>query len=318
MCGIAGLIHRDGSAGIGGEMTSMLQALKHRGPDSSGFALYGVPRNGDYMLRFKVAEQEDMAHGFDIHAEVKKRKAEVDERIQSTGAAIVEEEDATEYAFRYRVSFADGGAEDQENLKRFADYLEDVEGAEILSLGRALELVKDLGDASRVSDQYRLGAFEGTHAIGHTRMATESDVDIRSAHPYWAYPFSDIAVVHNGQLTNYWGFRRDMERRGHRFMSNCDSELIAVYLADRMSGGMALKDAIELSVGELDGVFTYLVATADSLGMAKDTMAAKPMVLYESDTFVGVASEEVAIRSVFRDEIDTWDPYEGEVMVWQI
>ena len=184
-------------------------------------------------------------------------------------------------------------------------------------MGRALELIKDLGDATRVSDQYHLGTFKGTHAIGHTRMATESDVDIRSAHPYWAYPFSDIAVVHNGQLTNYWGFRRELERRGHRFMSNCDSELIAVYLADRMSDGMKLKDAMELSVSELDGVFTYLVATADSLGMAKDTMAAKPLVLYESDNFIGVASEEVAIRSIFRDEIDTWDPYEGEVMVWQ-
>jgi len=318
MCGIAGLIHRGGSAEIGSEMTSMLQALKHRGPDSTGFALYGVPQNGDYMLRFKVAEQEDMAHGFDIHDEVKRRKTEVDSRIQSDGTKIVAEENATEYAFRYRVQFANGTSDDQTTLKRFADYIEDIEGAEILSMGRGLELIKDLGDATRVSDQYRLGTFNGTHAIGHTRMATESDVDIRSAHPYWAYPFSDIAVVHNGQLTNYWTFRRELERSGHRFMSNCDSELIAVYLADRMASGMALKDAMDLSVSELDGVFTYLVATADSLGMAKDTMAAKPMVLYESDSFVGVASEEVAIRSVFRNEIDTWDPYEGEVMVWQI
>ena len=318
MCGIAGLIHRGGNAEIGSEMTSMLQALKHRGPDSTGFALYGVPQNGDYMLRFKVAEQEDMAHGFDIHDEVKRRKAEVDLRIQSDGTKIVTEENATEYAFRYRVQFANGASEDQTKLKRLADYIEDIEGAEILSMGRGLELVKDLGDAIRVSDQYQLGTFNGTHAIGHTRMATESDVDIRSAHPYWAYPFSDIAVVHNGQLTNYWTFRRELERRGHRFMSNCDSELIAVYIADRMASGIALKEAMDLSVSELDGVFTYLVATADSLGMAKDTMAAKPMVLYESESFVGVASEEVAIRSIFRDEIDTWDPYEGEVMVWQI
>ena len=318
MCGIAGLIHRGGSAEIGSQMTSMLQALKHRGPDSTGFALYGVPQNGDYMLRFKVAEQEDMAHGFDIHDEVKRRKAEVDARIQSDGSKIIEEENATEYAFRYRVQFANGASDNQTRLKRFADYIEDIEGAEILSMGRGLELVKDLGDATRVSNQYHLGTFNGTHAIGHTRMATESDVDIRSAHPYWAYPFSDIAVVHNGQLTNYWTFRRELERRDHRFMSNCDSELIAVYLADRMASGMELKEAMDLSVDELDGVFTYLVATSDSLGMAKDTMAAKPMVLYESDSFVGVASEEVAIRSVFRNEIDTWDPYEGEVKVWQI
>ena len=117
-------------------------------------------------------------------------------------------------------------------MKRLATYIEDLEGVEVLSLGRALELIKDLGDAEVVSGQYDLTGFEGTHAIGHTRMATESDVDIRSAHPYWAYPYSDISVVHNGQITNYWIMRREMERRGHRFLSNCDSELIAVYLAD--------------------------------------------------------------------------------------
>ena len=168
-----------------------------------------------------------------------------------------------------------------------------------------------------VSDQYKLSGFSGTHAIGHTRMATESDVDIRSAHPYWAYPFNDVSVVHNGQLTNYWTNRRDLERRGHRFMSDCDSELIAVYIAHRIDEGDDLEAAMKRSVDELDGVFTYLVATADSLGMAKDVMAAKPMVLYESDDLIALASEEVAIRSIFPNEIDTFDPYEGEVRVWQ-
>lgn len=310
MCGIAGLIHRGKSSNVGRELTDMLQSLKHRGPDSTGFALYGNPKSGEHVLRFKVAEQEDMRHGFQIHDQVRERRAEVDRRLDELGARRVSEEEATEYAFRYWIAF-DG------DMKKLADYVEDVEGAEILSMGNALELVKDLGDATVVSGQYGLGEFGGTHAIGHTRMATESDVDIRSAHPYWAYPFNDISVVHNGQLTNYWGFRREMERRGHRFMSNCDSELIAVYLADRMERGEDLEEAMHRSVDELDGVFTYVVATSDRLGMAKDVMAAKPMVLYESDDFVALASEEVAIRSVFPHEIDTYDPYEGEVMVWQ-
>ncbi len=317
MCGIAGIIHRGEIGDIGREMTSMLQALKHRGPDSAGFAMYGLKQGDDYVLRFKVAEQEDLGTGFDIHRQIQERKASVDERIRGMGAEVVSEKAATEYAFRYRLRFSDGAMDQYEEIKRFADYIEDIEGAEILSLGRALELIKDLGDASRVSEQYGLGDFKGTHGIGHTRMATESDVDIRSAHPYWAYPLSDVAVVHNGQLTNYWNFRRALEHKGHRFVSDCDSELIAVYLADSMAEGVGLKEAMERSVRELDGVFTYLVATADSLGMAKDSMAAKPMVLYESESFVGLASEEVAIRSVFRDEIETWDPYEGVVMVWQ-
>ncbi len=309
MCGIAGLIHRKGTGDIGREMTAMLQSLKHRGPDSTGYALYGEPKGEELVLRFKVAEQEDMAKGFDIHRQVTERKQKVDGRIVELGGKILEEDLATEYAYRYRIAFSG-------DLRKLANYIEDVEGAEILSIGHGLELIKDLGDAKRVSEQYALPGFNGTHAIGHTRMATESDVDIRSAHPYWAYPFADVSVVHNGQLTNYWKGRREMERRGHRFMSNCDSELIAVYLADRMQQGAALEDAMKDSIDRLDGVFTYLVATADKLGMAKDVMAAKPMVLYESDKFIALASEEVAIRSIFPHEIDTVDPYEGEVRVW--
>jgi glutamate synthase domain-containing protein 1 len=310
VCGIAGLIHRNKTADIGQEMTAMLQALRHRGPDSTGFALYGPTRPNQYVLRFKVAEAEDMKKAFKIREQIRERHAAVDRRLEELGAKVVEEDQATDYAYRYIFGF-DG------DLKHLASYIEDIEGVEILSIGHALELIKDLGDAESVSKSYHLKGFNGTHAIGHTRMATESDVDIRSAHPYWAYPFSDVSVVHNGQLTNYWGNRRALERRGQRFMSNCDSELIAVYLADRMDRGDELEEAMRRSIDELDGVFTYLVATSDSLGMAKDVMAAKPMVLYEGEDFVGLASEEVAIRSVFPHEIETFDPYEGEVRVWQ-
>lgn len=309
MCGIAGLIHRDGAAGIGQEMTAMLQALRHRGPDSTGFAIYGDASNGEYVLRFKVAEQEDLASGFKIHDEIKQRRAEVDSRLKSLGVDVTAAEDATEYAYRYRIKFSG-------DLKKLADFVEDVEGAEILSIGNGLELIKDLGDATVVSNQYALGDFRGTHGIGHTRMATESDVDIRSAHPYWAYPYNDIAVVHNGQITNYWLMRRQLERQGQRFVSNCDSELLAVYTANNLEQGATLEESMTRSIQEIDGVFTYLVATEDSLGMAKDTMAAKPMVLFESDNLVVLASEEVAIRSIMPHEIDTWDPYDEEVRVW--
>ena len=311
MCGIAGIIRRGSPGNIGEEMTSMLQSLKHRGPDSTGFAVYGIPEENQFVIRFKVAEQEDLISGFDIHQQIIDRRAVVDSRLEEMGAEIISQDTVTEYAFRY--TFRKEG-----DLRRLAEYIEDVDGAEILSLGTALELIKDLGDAGVVSGQYNLGNFNGTHGIGHSRMATESDVDIRSAHPYWAYPFNDVAVVHNGQLTNYWNWRRSLEHRGHRFMSNCDSELIAVYLADKMDRGFELEGAMHDSLEELDGVFTYVVATSDCLGMAKDLMAAKPMVLYESDDFVALASEEVAIRSIFPHEIDTFDPYEGEVRVWQL
>jgi hypothetical protein len=227
------------------------------------------------------------------------------------GADIHDVEEATEYAYRVAFTFPNG------NLKELADRIEDITDAEVLSLGRSLEIVKDLGDAEEVADQYDLKSFTGTHAIGHVRMATESDVDISGAHPYWAYPFTDVAVVHNGQLTNYFQWKRRLERSGHRFQSECDSEIIAVYLAEKMTEGASLEDAMKESLEELDGVFTYIAVTAEALGVCKDEMAAKPLVLYESDGVVALASEEIAIRAVIGHEISTYDPYEGEVMVWQ-
>ena len=311
MCGIAGIIHKQAGKGanIGEQMTSMLQALKHRGPDSTGYAMYGED-NGNQIMRFKVAEAADLEGSYDIHAAIESRLALIDSRLAELGVKVVKKESPTEYAHRYEIEFSG-------DMKKVADFVEDIEGVEILSIGNSLELIKDLGDAAIVSGQYGLDGFNGTHGIGHTRMATESDVDIRSAHPYWAYPFSDVAVVHNGQLTNYWTNRRALERKGHRFSSNCDSELIAVYIADRMNQGDDLETAMKNSVEYLDGVFTYLVATKDELGMAKDVMAAKPMVVYEGDDMIALASEEVAIRKLFDHHIETFDPYHGEVRVWQ-
>jgi glutamate synthase domain-containing protein 1 len=309
MCGIAGLIHRNEGGPIGQEMGAMLKALRHRGPDSTGYGLYGEPNDdGRVVMRMKLAETEEVNSGYSIHGEIEERAAKVEERLNELGAEVIETSSPTEYTRRYVFRY-------EGDMGKLTDWIQD-EHVEILSIGHSLELVKDLGDADRVSDLYDLGNISGTHAIGHTRMATESDVDISSAHPYWAFPYNDVAVVHNGQLTNFWTMRRQLEHRGHHFNSKNDSELIAVYISDRMDKGDTLEEAMQRSIHELDGVFTYLVTTSDSLGMAKDTMAAKPMVLYEDDQFVALGSEEVAIRSIFPHEIDTSDPYDEEVRVW--
>ena len=309
MCGIAGLIHRGKNSTVGSEMTQMLQALKHRGPDSTGYAVYGEAASG-LVMRLKIAEADDMDRGRGVFAELDRRIGAIDNIMSEHGVKVSKKEKVTDYAFRYEFTF-------NEDLGKLAEHIEEVEGAEILSIGKGLELIKDLGDAAVVSEAYGLGTFQGTHGIGHTRMATESDVDIRSAHPYWAFPYNDVSVVHNGQITNYWIMRRQMEKKGHRFTSNCDSELLAVYTAHNLSLGVNLEDSLRKSIEEIDGVFTYLVATKDQLGMAKDTMAAKPLVLYESDELIAMASEEVAIRAILPEEIDTSDPYDEEVRVWQ-
>jgi len=313
MCGIAGLIHKDKSVNIGTELQSMLQALKHRGPDSTGYALYGDTDGKNFIMRFKVGENvgEGSTSVNEETAVYDERKKLVDKHLVDMGATILKEERLTPYSLRYEIEY-------DKDLMVFSKKIESVPMVEILSIGKSLELVKDIGDAKEVYDRYNLNKIIGTHAIGHARMATESGVDIKSAHPFWGYPFSDVSVVHNGQLTNYWNNRRALENKGMRFMSECDSELIAVYLAEKMRNGATLVEGMKDSLTGLDGVFTYFVATKDSLGMAKDTMAAKPLVLYESDNLIAMGSEEIAIRAILPQEIDTYDPYDGEVKVWQI
>ena len=308
MCGIAGIIHRDGPGDIGSEITRMLQSMKHRGPDSTGFALYGPP-DDLLVMRIKLADPNDN-RGFGWGERLERHRNEIESRLSKIGATVDAIRGDQEYA--YRIKFRYTG-----ELKPLADYVEDIPGCEVLSLGHSLEIIKDLSDAESVAERYGLAEFTGTHAIGHVRMATESDVDISGAHPYWAYPFGDVAVVHNGQLTNYFQWKHRLERSGHRFQSECDSEIIAVYLAEKMSEGSSLEDAMRESLDDLDGVFTYLCVTEDALGVAKDEMAAKPLVLYESDDLVALASEEIAIRAIVDHEIETYDPYEREVLVWK-
>jgi glutamate synthase domain-containing protein 1 len=308
MCGIAGLIYKNGSTSIGDDMSRMLQSMKHRGPDSTGYALYRPPSD-DWVMHVKLADV-NAERDFDFVGRIRRNRDEVRRRLEAEGARVIETLDTSPHAMTVTFSY------DGDDLKPLADRVEDIRGTEVLSLGHTLEIIKDIGDAQTVAGDYGLGRFQGTHGIGHVRMATESDVDISGAHPYWAYPFSDVAVVHNGQLTNYHQWRRRLERAGHRFQSECDSEIIAVYLAERMDGGDSLEEAMQRSLSELDGVFTYLAVTGDELGMAKDELAAKPLVLYEGDDVVALASEETAIRAVLDREIDTYDPYENEVMVW--
>jgi len=177
MCGIAGLIHRGKTSDIGAEMTSMLQSLKHRGPDSTGFALYGRSQSAHYVMRFKVAEQEDMRKSLDIHDKVKERRAIVDQRLDKLGVKMLEQSNATEYAHRYQ--FAYNG-----DMRALAEQVEDVDSAEILSIGPALELVKDVADASTVAARYAPPDIPGTHAAGHTRPAPACQLRIRSSPPY--------------------------------------------------------------------------------------------------------------------------------------
>src|SRR3712207_4132549 len=149
-------------------MTRMLQSMKHRGPDSTGYALYGSGNGSNgaagerLVMRYTLADAND-PRDFEFLERIERNRAEVEERMRTLGATIVDLEQETEYAYRADIRYPG-------DLKQLADYVEDVPGCEVLSLGHSLEIVKDLGGAETVADQYGLARFDGTHAIGHVRM----------------------------------------------------------------------------------------------------------------------------------------------------
>ena len=294
MCSIAGILFKhDKRPNLGmttGEaLTEMMDACRHRGPDSAGWAIYEEPREGMLRLRFFV--RRATGQGEDI--------ARIQEGLSRHGAEIVEDESV---GCTYKAVVKYSG-----DIQQFAYAMERV--GQLVSIGSSLDLVKDVGQPYGLKRLYNIGRFDGTHGIGHTRLATETGVHPETAHPFWATGFADVATVHNGQITNYWIMRRRLERRGMEFRTENDTELIAVYLAYKMSQGVPLKDALRSSLDDLDGTFSYLVSTIDSIGYAKDKLAAKPMVKYEDDDMIALASEEVALNRLFPGRsLDTTEP----------
>jgi glutamate synthase domain-containing protein 1 len=301
MCGIAGILYKSLAEGrnqtTGQALIDMLDGCQHRGPDSTGFALYGDATDDQLRLRFFIGSGDEAAAAID----------KIKEILAQHQAEIVDDE---VIGNNYRVVVNFSG----ETWKMAYD-LEHV--AKVISIGTSLEIIKDVGSAHDVDDTYHVQSYSGTHGLGHVRLATESDVKPEAAHPFWATGFSDIAIVHNGQITNYWKMRRRLEQRGYEFHTDNDSELIAVYLAEKLSQGVALKDALKTSIDDLDGTFSFLVSTKDEIGYAKDRLAVKPMVMYETDDLIAIASEEVSLNKLFPGQaLNTMEPAPGTYNTW--
>ena len=297
MCGIAGIFFKTSGSNqvLGKALVDMLDGCQHRGPDSTGFALYADDVDG-LRLRFIV-------EGDDAETSIARIRAALAEH----GATIAKEkhEGAT-----YVVDVHYDG-----EIRPFAYAME--HAAKLVSIGSALDIVKDVGTSHDLDATYRIGEIRGSHGIGHVRLATESEVKPEAAHPFWATGFADVAIVHNGQITNYWKMRRRLEARGFEFRTDNDSELIAVYVADKLAKGVRLETALEESVDDLDGTFSFLVSTKDGIGFAKDRLAAKPMVMYEDDSLVAIASEEVSLNRLFPGRpLSTTEPAPGTFRTW--
>ena len=307
MCGIAGRI-LNAPGRVGQDLVEMMDAQEHRGADSTGFAVYGAPRDTGYVLR---------GMGFD-KASLDADMADFRDRLKAHGSDFLEEptfvtDAAKHYCFRMIIS-------DPKDLAAWVADADDLtDRVEVQSCGRSLEIIKDVGGSVAVADKHGVRDMIGTHGLGHARLATESSVLPNASHPFWARPFSDVAIVHNGQITDYFTWREKLERQGYRFLTGNDSELIAVWVSDQMKKGLTVEQALRQSIKQIDGVFTYMIARPEGIGFAKDRFAMKPIVAIEEGGELAAATEEQAVRRVFADECDVIN-YDGPSLtgVWGV
>ncbi|MCK0207658.1 glutamine amidotransferase family protein [Starkeya koreensis] len=270
MCGIVGLFLKQPKLEpeLGALLSEMLDIMCDRGPDSAGFAVYGAGTPGFVKLTLRGPAGTDFeALGAEIGHRVTPRDTH---GVLSVPAA---EEPAVRAA-----------------LARLAP------GLRVVGAGSRMELYKEVGLPADVAKRFKLEAMSGTHAIGHTRMATESAVTTDGAHPFSTGP--DQCLVHNGSLSNHAGVRRLLAREGLPVATENDSEVAAAYLTYRMRGGDTLGEALTHSLDDLDGFYTFVVGTESGFGVLRDPIACKPAVMAETDDYVAFGSEYRALAGL--------------------
>ena len=294
MCGIVGLyLKSEALAGDLGRLTAlMLHEMRGRGPDSAGFAVYGPPEPGAKLVL--------LSEGGDADWSALARRLEA-----AQGAAVAVAPIGYHAVLRTE---GDGQAA--------RDWLiANAPEVTVLSVGRSIELFKGIGDPDAVAERFGLPARTGTHAIAHTRMATESAVTTAGSHPFSTG--ADTCLVHNGSLSNHNGLRRRLEAAGERFQTENDSEVAAGYLAARMRGGDSLSDAVGAALKDLDGFYTFAIGTAGGFAVVRDPIACKPAVLAETDEWVAMSSEFRAIAKLPGvGHARIWEPKPAEIYSW--
>ena len=253
MCGIAGVIYKDKKTHpVGDALTSMLESLQHRGPDSAGYAIYG-------SLNFPE-------NYYQLNIEVKRRKGTLDnlKSLLNQISPIYKEQlvgsvgDSDVYKCKIAL-------DEYSLLQPCIREIDELENVNVINGSHSFEMIKDIGKVKDIAERFDVSSRMGTHGIGHTRFATESGVDRYHAHPYQSYIIPDITVVHNGQITNYWKIRDPLERKGHTFESFNDTECIVHYMADKLDQGYKLEEALDQAVIDLDGPFSILVGTPNGI-----------------------------------------------------
>lgn len=303
MCGIAGFFDKTRDhppSSIGQILITMLEGLACRGPDSTGVALFGPGAGRPAVLRIKLGEEENGT------------------TLVPTLTQFLD----SNYGGRYKISNYGNSArvvvEGVENLPALAARIEALDAEiEVVSMGSSLEIIKQVGSPAHLEQAYGVSRLTGTHGLGHTRLSTESKVDLSHSQPFGSHQLPDLAIVHNGHITNYHQLRRRYEERGVRFYTENDSEVVAIYLADQLHKGRTLRESLEAMLRELDGSYSCLVATAREFGFVKDPFALKPLLWTETENFVALANEEIAIRSALSGAYEVREAQAREVRVWE-
>lgn len=297
MCGIVGFLDKQGrrDAATGRVVLAMLEALACRGPDSAGVALLADAAGaGAWTVRITPADRGAI------------------KQLEALGSVEHWEVQGSSLRFRFRPA-AGTTAEAVERALGAARG-----GLEVLSLGAGLDLVKQVGSPAGLEAAYGVSTWRGPLAIGHTRMSTESRIDLSHSQPFWAHGVPDLATVHNGHVTNYHQLRRIYEQRGVTFYTDNDSEVIGVYLRDRLESGRTLPEALDDSIADLDGAYNYLVLSAEGLGVVRDRFGFKPLVVAETDAFIAVATEEIALRRALPGAYRVSEPPTGQALFYPL
>jgi methylamine---glutamate N-methyltransferase subunit A len=296
MCGIVGLFFKRAAATpeLGSLLSGMLAQMRERGPDSTGFALYGdeaPPGAFKTTLRARAAEYDWVALESELAGAFRTVRP-----VRQYGNHAV---------------FTIAG--DPELVVAWiGQHHPDVE---VFGLGERIEVFKDVGQPDVVARRFALAERCGTHGLGHTRMATESAVTTEHSHPFSTGP--DLCLVHNGSLSNHNRLRRSLQRHGIRFATDNDTEVAAGYLTWRLRQGLSLTEALEAVLTDLDGFYTFAVGTRDGFAILRDPIACKPAVLAETDDWVAMATEYRAIATLpGAATAEIWEPRPATVYSW--
>ncbi|SLN57278.1 Glutamine--fructose-6-phosphate aminotransferase [isomerizing] [Roseovarius albus] len=295
MCGIVGLFLKDKSLEpqLGDMLTDMLITMTDRGPDSAGIAIYGDDESGTSKLTVQSDEADTL---FPHLAETLTIEigAPVSLSRKDTHAVLTIASDKV--------------ADVRKALKK-------MDGVRLMSRGDTLEIYKEVGLPKDVAARFEVSKMSGSHGIGHTRMATESAVTTMGAHPF--NTGDDQCLVHNGSLSNHNSLRRKLAREGVYTETQNDTEVAAAYLTWRMQEGDTLGEALESSLDDLDGFFTFVVGTKDGFGVVRDPIACKPAVMAETDQYVAFGSEYRALVNLPGiEDARVWEPEPATVYFW--